>query len=57
VLKSDERAEIRRLQLKSEIMALCRRDLSAHQVPAVTRFVPVLETSPSGKLARCATWS
>lgn len=39
--------------LKAEILETCRRVLAPHKVPATIRFVPSLETSPSGKLARC----
>jgi acyl-CoA synthetase (AMP-forming)/AMP-acid ligase II len=39
--------------LKAEILETCRRALAPHKVPATIRFVPSLETSPSGKLARC----
>ncbi len=37
-----------------EIMAICRRDLAAHKVPAVIRFVPSLDVSATGKLVRHA---
>ena len=39
--------------LKAEILETCRQALAPHKVPATIRFVPSLETSPSGKLARC----
>ena len=38
--------------LRREIADLCRRALAAHKVPAVIRFVPTLDVSPSGKLVR-----
>jgi acyl-coenzyme A synthetase/AMP-(fatty) acid ligase len=38
--------------LKSEIMANCQRSLAAHKVPAAIRFVPALEVTSSGKVAR-----
>jgi acyl-coenzyme A synthetase/AMP-(fatty) acid ligase len=38
--------------LKSEIMASCQRELAPHKVPAAIRFVPALEVTPSGKVAR-----
>jgi acyl-coenzyme A synthetase/AMP-(fatty) acid ligase len=38
--------------LKSEILDACRRVLARHKVPTAIRFVPVLEVSASGKLAR-----
>jgi len=56
VLKSKGPAERRPSQLESEIVT-SSPDLSMHQVPAAIRFVPALETSPSGKFARCATLS
>jgi len=56
VLESEGPAKSRPSQLESEIIA-SSRDLSTHQVPAPIRFVPALETSPSGKFARCETLS
>jgi acyl-coenzyme A synthetase/AMP-(fatty) acid ligase len=38
--------------LKSEILQSCQRALPAHKVPAAIRFVPTLEVTPSGKVAR-----
>ncbi|MBV8360543.1 MAG: long-chain fatty acid--CoA ligase, partial [Deltaproteobacteria bacterium] len=38
--------------LKSQILETCRRALAAHKVPAAIRFVPSLEMTASGKLAR-----
>jgi acyl-CoA synthetase (AMP-forming)/AMP-acid ligase II len=38
--------------LKSQILAACLRALARHKVPAAIRFVPSLEVTPSGKLAR-----
>lgn len=38
--------------LKSEIIEQCRRGLARHKVPAAIRFVPALEVSGAGKLAR-----
>jgi len=38
--------------LKSEILAACRQVLARHKVPTAIRFVPALEVSASGKLAR-----
>lgn len=38
--------------LKEQILATCRRALSAHKVPVTLRFVPALELSPAGKLVR-----
>ena len=38
--------------LKSEILDTCRQVLARHKVPTDIRFVPALEVSASGKLAR-----
>jgi acyl-coenzyme A synthetase/AMP-(fatty) acid ligase len=38
--------------VKSEIMAMCRAALPQHKVPAAIRFVPTLEVTAGGKLAR-----
>jgi acyl-CoA synthetase (AMP-forming)/AMP-acid ligase II len=38
--------------LKGEILAACREVLPPHKVPASIRFVPSLEVSAAGKLAR-----
>jgi len=38
--------------VKQEIMAVCRRDLPPHKVPAMVRIVPSLEVSAAGKLVR-----
>jgi acyl-CoA synthetase (AMP-forming)/AMP-acid ligase II len=38
--------------LRSEILEICRRVLPPYKVPAAIRFVPSLEMTPSGKLAR-----
>ena len=35
-----------------ELTECCRRTLPSHKVPAMIRFVPTLEVSPSGKLVR-----
>jgi acyl-coenzyme A synthetase/AMP-(fatty) acid ligase len=35
-----------------ELTECCKRTLPAHKVPAMIRFVPTLEVSPSGKLVR-----
>jgi acyl-coenzyme A synthetase/AMP-(fatty) acid ligase len=35
-----------------EIIAVCRRDLPAHKVPAMVRIVPSLDMSAAGKLVR-----
>ena len=38
--------------LKSDILALCRRELPQHKVPVLLRFLPKLDFTPAGKLAR-----
>jgi len=38
--------------LRNQILAICRRILAPHKVPAAIRFVPSLEMTASGKLAR-----
>ena len=38
--------------LKSDILALCRRELPQHKVPVLLRFLPRLDFTPAGKLAR-----
>ena len=38
--------------LTRELTDRCRRSLAHHKVPAIIRFVPSLEVSPSGKLVR-----
>jgi acyl-coenzyme A synthetase/AMP-(fatty) acid ligase len=39
-------------EIRQEILQTCRTNLAAHKVPALIRFVPSLEMSPSGKLVR-----
>jgi len=38
--------------LKNDILDSCRQALARHKVPTVIRFVPALDISASGKLAR-----
>ena len=38
--------------LKNDILRFCRDSLAHHKIPAVIRFVPALEVTPGGKLAR-----
>jgi acyl-coenzyme A synthetase/AMP-(fatty) acid ligase len=35
-----------------ELTERCKEALASHKVPAMIRFVPALEVSPSGKLVR-----
>lgn len=39
-------------EVKKDILAACRAELAAHKVPASLRFVPSLDVTPAGKLAR-----
>ncbi|MEY9363501.1 acyl-coenzyme A synthetase/AMP-(fatty) acid ligase [Bradyrhizobium yuanmingense] len=39
-------------EIRDQIMDLCRAQLASHKVPAVLRFVEVLDVTPAGKLAR-----
>jgi acyl-coenzyme A synthetase/AMP-(fatty) acid ligase len=38
--------------LKNDILRFCRDSLAHHKIPAVIRFVPALDVTPGGKLAR-----
>ncbi|GLH80125.1 hypothetical protein SSBR45G_50340 [Bradyrhizobium sp. SSBR45G] len=38
--------------VRHEILAECRARLALHKVPAMIRFVPALDVTPAGKLAR-----
>jgi acyl-coenzyme A synthetase/AMP-(fatty) acid ligase len=38
--------------LKSEILAACQQALAPHKVPAAIRFVPAIEVTAAGKMAR-----
>jgi acyl-coenzyme A synthetase/AMP-(fatty) acid ligase len=38
--------------IRNEILSECRSSLAPHKVPAMIRFVPTLEVTPAGKLAR-----
>ncbi|MGJ4930520.1 class I adenylate-forming enzyme family protein [Bradyrhizobium sp. HKCCYLS2038] len=38
--------------VRQEILGDCRARLAAHKVPAMIRFVPALDVTPAGKLAR-----
>jgi len=40
------------LQVKDDILALCRAALPRHKVPAAITFVPTLEVAATGKMAR-----
>ncbi|MGA7807611.1 class I adenylate-forming enzyme family protein [Bradyrhizobium sp.] len=51
VILADGSAE-RGQQIREEILADCRATLASHKVPAVIRFVPALDVTAAGKLAR-----
>jgi acyl-CoA synthetase (AMP-forming)/AMP-acid ligase II len=52
VVLTEEAAGAADPALKGEILALCRRMLAPHKVPAAIRFVPALAMMSTGKLAR-----
>ncbi|HEY0745700.1 MAG TPA: long-chain fatty acid--CoA ligase [Steroidobacteraceae bacterium] len=53
VLADDSVPDLQRTQdLKNELLNACRRNLAAHKVPALLRFVPALELTAAGKLVR-----
>jgi acyl-coenzyme A synthetase/AMP-(fatty) acid ligase len=39
-------------EIRDKILADCRTHLAPHKVPAMIRFVPLLEITAAGKLAR-----
>ncbi len=54
VLRMPSHESPRDLELKREILDACRDSLPQHKVPAAIRFVPKLDVSASGKIARHA---
>ncbi len=52
VLKSEYARSGGELQIKNDILALCREALPRHKVPAAISIVPVLDVAATGKLAR-----
>ncbi len=52
VLKSDAELTSTELQVKNDILELCRDALPRHKVPAAISFVPTLDVAATGKLAR-----
>ena len=53
VLKSDQQAvPTRQIELKDDILRLCRKTLPRHKVPAAISFVPALNVGATGKLLR-----
>jgi acyl-coenzyme A synthetase/AMP-(fatty) acid ligase len=52
VILADGGDPARESEIRDEILADCRASLAPHKVPAVIRFVPALDVTPAGKLAR-----
>ncbi len=53
VLKSGEpTVPATRVDVKGDILKLCRDALPRHKVPAAISFVPALDVAATGKLAR-----
>jgi acyl-coenzyme A synthetase/AMP-(fatty) acid ligase len=52
VVLADGDAATRAEAVRAEILADCRARLASHKVPAMIRFVPALDVTPAGKLAR-----
>jgi len=52
VLKSECARSGDELQIKNDILALCREALPRHKVPAAISIVPALDVAATGKLAR-----
>jgi acyl-CoA synthetase (AMP-forming)/AMP-acid ligase II len=50
VLKSE--SECQQIEVRNDILKLCREALPRHKVPAAIRFVPTLAVAATGKLAR-----
>ncbi len=52
VILADGTAPGREGEIRDQILGQCRAELASHKVPAVIRFVPTLDVTPAGKLAR-----
>jgi acyl-coenzyme A synthetase/AMP-(fatty) acid ligase len=52
VVLADGSDPARESEIRDKILADCRASLASHKVPAVIRFVPALDVTPAGKLAR-----
>jgi acyl-coenzyme A synthetase/AMP-(fatty) acid ligase len=52
VILADGSDPARESEIRDKILADCRAQLASHKVPAVIRFVPALDVTPAGKLAR-----
>ena len=55
VLKAEGR-RARQIELKDDILKLCREALPRHKVPAAISFVPALNVAATGKLLRRQGW-
>jgi acyl-coenzyme A synthetase/AMP-(fatty) acid ligase len=51
VLKSESEC-VQQIEVRNDILKLCREALPRHKVPAAIRFVPTLAVAATGKLAR-----
>jgi acyl-coenzyme A synthetase/AMP-(fatty) acid ligase len=53
VLTSEQQgAGARQIEVRDDILKLCREALPRHKVPAAISFVPTLPVAATGKLAR-----
>jgi acyl-coenzyme A synthetase/AMP-(fatty) acid ligase len=52
VILADDEAAGRSNEIRDQILADCRASLAPHKVPAMIKFVPSLDITPAGKLAR-----
>jgi acyl-coenzyme A synthetase/AMP-(fatty) acid ligase len=52
VVLADGSDPARESEIRNTILTDCRASLASHKVPAVIRFVPALDVTPAGKLAR-----
>jgi acyl-coenzyme A synthetase/AMP-(fatty) acid ligase len=52
VILADGSDRSRTDDIRDKILAECRASLASHKVPAIIRFVPSLDVTPAGKLAR-----
>jgi acyl-coenzyme A synthetase/AMP-(fatty) acid ligase len=53
VLKQERgRPEAQHIEVRDEILKLCREALPRHKIPAAISFVPALAVAATGKLAR-----
>jgi acyl-coenzyme A synthetase/AMP-(fatty) acid ligase len=52
VVLADDGASVRSNDIRDKILAECRASLAPHKVPAIISFVPSLDMTAAGKLAR-----